>query len=263
MNQETGIEDNIKLYSQAAILIATFFGGPIAAGILMRRNFINLGKESLGRNSLIIGIITTILLFAGIFSFPEDIVDKIPSSIIPAIYTGIIAALIQKYQGRELKRHKHGAGLFYSIWRAIGVGTVCLLIIIGTIFAHIFLEPDNFDEERYESRIEEFQKNEQEALRFYQIIQSRDDMSELIGHLENIGIPAWKRNLAILDELDSMDDLYDELQKQNKLLREYSTLRLEVFRLIRDALIEDVDVFDSRIEQLHSEIERLLDKLNE
>lgn len=36
---------NKKLYSQKGISIATFFGGPLAAGYLIRQNFIALGKE--------------------------------------------------------------------------------------------------------------------------------------------------------------------------------------------------------------------------
>ena len=257
------MKNNISLYSQTAILIATFFGGPIAAGILMRRNFINLGRESLGRNSLIIGIITTILLFAGVLSLPEDIVDKIPNAIIPAIYTAIIAAIIERSMGNELREHKQEAGIFYSIWRAVGVGTVCLLIIIGTILAYVFLPSDNFDAEKYDNSIDEFQKNEQRALQFYQIINSSDDISVLVDHINNVGIQAWRRNLAILDELDGMENIYDYLQEQNKLLREYSNLRIESLQLIKKAIEEDTEEYDNQIDELHIKIELILDVLNE
>ena len=47
-------EKNVKFYSQKAIAIASYFGGPLAAGLLIRRNYINLGMEKEGRYTLII-----------------------------------------------------------------------------------------------------------------------------------------------------------------------------------------------------------------
>jgi hypothetical protein len=35
----------IKLYSKRSISIVTYFGGPFAAGILVRQNYISLGKD--------------------------------------------------------------------------------------------------------------------------------------------------------------------------------------------------------------------------
>ena len=51
MDQHTNmtIRESKELYTQRAIGIATFFGGPLAAGILVRRNFINLGNEQYGK----------------------------------------------------------------------------------------------------------------------------------------------------------------------------------------------------------------------
>ena len=160
ISQETKTECNIKFYSQRAILTATLFGTPLAASILLRRNFINLGKEELGRNTLIIGIISTILIFVGIFSIPEDIIDKIPNFLIPAIYTAIIYFTIEKYQGQELKHHKENDRPFYSIWKAIGIGTVCLLVLFAGVFGYAYLQSDDFYAKKYDNGIEEFNINE-------------------------------------------------------------------------------------------------------
>ena len=164
MNQEINQKDTIELYSQRAISIATYFGGPLAAGILARQNFINLGKEELGKNSLIISIATTILLFVGLFSVPEEIINKVPNVVIPLIYTGIIYLIIEKYQGRELKEHKENNRPFYSAWKAAGIGAVCMLILVGGIFGYAFLSPDDFDTKKYYNGIAEFNKNEENAL---------------------------------------------------------------------------------------------------
>ncbi|MFT7158343.1 MAG: hypothetical protein ACI8Q1_003374 [Parvicella sp.] len=87
--QENNTKD-LRFYSQTAIGMATFIGGPIAAGYLIRENYLSLDQPDKGKKSLIIGIISTVLLFTGIFIIPESIMDKVPNQILPAVYTGII-----------------------------------------------------------------------------------------------------------------------------------------------------------------------------
>ena len=100
------MEEKFKLYSQNAIALATYLGGPLAAGILIRKNSLNLGREKEGSIALIVGVFTTILLFWGIFQIPDLIIDKIPNSLIPAIYTGIIYLIVEKHMEKYLKNIK-------------------------------------------------------------------------------------------------------------------------------------------------------------
>ena len=90
MKEKVNSQKGIKLYSKKAIGIATFIGAPLAVSILIRNNYIELGKNEKGKAALIIGTISTILLFIGIFMIPENIMSKVPNQIIPLIYTGII-----------------------------------------------------------------------------------------------------------------------------------------------------------------------------
>jgi hypothetical protein len=99
-------DEQKQFYSQSAIGIATFFGGPLAAGVLVRRNYITLGNDQYGKHALSIGIIATLLIFGLLFSIPEHIIDKIPNFIFPAIYTAIISFVVEKFQGEDLKKHK-------------------------------------------------------------------------------------------------------------------------------------------------------------
>jgi len=55
IEQENPTQD-IKLYSQKSIGIATFIGGPIAAGYLVMKNFIELDKPDDGKKAFIIGV---------------------------------------------------------------------------------------------------------------------------------------------------------------------------------------------------------------
>jgi hypothetical protein len=136
------MEDTKKLYSQKAIGIATFFGGPLAAGYLVKKNYQSLGLESHGKKAFIIGIVSTLLLFAGVFSIPEHILDKIPNALIPAIYTGIIYLIVERLQGQDLKEPLENGRAFQSAWKAVGVGAISMLILLIFIATTAFIAAD-------------------------------------------------------------------------------------------------------------------------
>lgn len=261
---ESKIENNtkdIKLHSTKAITGATFLGGPLAAGYLISENFKSLNKPDEGRKSLIIGIITTIVLFGGIFMIPEKIIDKIPRQIIPLIYTGIIWGIVEWKQGDLLKNHKENGNSFFSGWRAAGIGFVSLLILGIGIFGYAYLESNNPSNQIYDNKIAEFSKNETESLTFYDNIKAKSNF-RLLSELDNKVIPKWEKNISIIKELNAVDGLSSEMLDQNKTLLKYSELRLEVFLLIKKAISEDTDKYDSQLNRLNLKIDSELEKLN-
>jgi hypothetical protein len=260
MKQETITEKKVELYSQNAISIATFFGGPLAAGILARKNFINLGNEESAKNAIILGVISTVVLFAGIILLPESIMDKIPNSVIPFIYTGIIYLLIEKYQGVALKNHKENNLPFYSAWKATGIGTSCMLIIFGGIFSYVALSPEDFDTQKYDSGIAVFNKNEAQALELFELIENSIP-SKVINHIDMVGIPAWRQNIEILEALDKIEGLHDQFKQQNATLKEYSLLRIDSYELIRKAIAEDSDKYNDQINEINERIDDVLKQL--
>ncbi len=256
---ENQTDDSTNFYSQRAIAIATYLGGPVAAGVLIRRNFINLGKEDYGKYALFIGIISTILLFVGIFSIPEHIIDKIPNVVIPAIYTGIIYLIVDRVQGQELKKHKEKNGQFYSGWKAAGIGAVCMVVIFAGIFGYLFFSPDDFDTAKYDNGIAEFLRNEEKALELFTLFKTAD-IQQAADFISDTGIPAWQKNLQILDELDSIEGLYKEFKDQSQDLREYCKLRIESYQLIRKGITEDTNSYDLQIEEINKKIDEVLKK---
>lgn len=130
-----------KIFTNKAISVATFFGGPIAAGFLISKNYKAFGNNDAARNSIFIGILSTILMFAGIFMIPENIIDKIPQQLIPLIYTAIIAGLVEKLQGQKIKEFLAENGQKASNWQAAGYGLIGLLIIAGFLVVMIFAIP--------------------------------------------------------------------------------------------------------------------------
>ena len=252
---------DIKLHSTKAIGGATFLGGPLAAGYLIKENFNALNKPHEGRKSLIIGIITTIVLFGGIFMVPEKIIDKIPNPVIPLIYTLIILGIVERKQGEILKKHKEYGNPFYSGWRAAGIGFVSLLIIGIGIFGYTYLTTDTELYEKYDIEISKFSKNENETLVFYDHLNTETTYS-LIKELDEKTIPKWRENINIIRNTNSLGNLPSEIIEQNKTLLKYSELRIQAFELFRKAIKEDTDKYSQQLEQIHIEIDKELEKLN-
>ncbi|MGD9994794.1 MAG: hypothetical protein AB7S69_15960 [Salinivirgaceae bacterium] len=130
-----------KVFTNKAISVATFFGGPIAAGLLMAKNFKVFGNETAARNSVFLGIITTALLFAGLFSIPESVMDQIPQSLIPGIYTLVIALLVEKLQGQQIEEFIAAEGTKASNWQAAGYGLLGMLIMGAILVTMVFAIP--------------------------------------------------------------------------------------------------------------------------
>lgn len=72
---------------------------------------------------------------------PENIIDKIPQALIPAIYTLIIAGIVEKMQGQKIKEFLANNGQKASNWQAAGYGFFGLVIITGFLFIIIFVLP--------------------------------------------------------------------------------------------------------------------------
>jgi len=252
---------DLKFYSQKSIGIATFLGGPMAAGYLIRENYRKLEDDQNGNKALIIGIISTILLFAGLFSIPEAIIEKVPNQIIPAIYTGIIYLIVEKIHGKLLNKHEENGNAFYSGWKAAGIGFISCIIMLSGIFGYIYLSTDNEVYEAYEKEISVFTLNETETLKFYDNVHSKSSLS-LVKELSNYVIPKWEENISIVEKTNTLENLPDELRAQNKLLVKYSELRIESFSLLKKAIQKDTDKYDSQLEKIDIQIDKVLEKLN-
>ncbi|MCU0378511.1 MAG: hypothetical protein MUC78_09660 [Bacteroidales bacterium] len=259
------MESSKKFYSQTAITIATYFGGPLAAGYLVKKNYDTLEQPENGKKALIIGIVSTILLFIGIFSIPEPIIDKIPNALIPLIYTGIIYWIVERIHGDILKTHKESGGEFYSGWKAAGIGAIAMVILIAGIFLSLLITGDlsntqlNFDSETYDREIAKFTDNENNAIAVFNVIETQT--SEYLINEFNKALVLWEENLAIVERLNGIENLPKELLDQNTKLLKYCELRIKHNELIVKAISEDTDKYVSEIEDTWSEIDQVLNDL--
>ena len=253
---------DLKLYSLKGIGLATFFGSPLAASILIRSNYIALGKEESGRNALIIGVVSTILLFSSMYIIPESIITKIPNSIIPGVYTFIIYLIVNKLQGSELEDYEADKNKFYSNWRAVGIGLLCTIIILGGLLAYSYKDISNPAYKEYEAELEKFYENEMEAHKFYDHMDSHS-VSALLQELRNTVIPNWRENIRILESTNNIENLPDEMKKRNEKLMEFSELRVETYLLLRKVITEDTDSYNGKLDSLHEKAELLMEEIND
>ena len=256
------METSHKLYSQAAIALATFFGGPFAAALLIRKNCIALGQERWGFNALVLGIITTVLLFGSILMIPEAVLDKIPNALIPAIYTAIIYLIVEKVHGRELRVHKEKDGLFYSNWRAAGIGLVSCVVILTLFLGGIYLGEDNWNSTEYNAKVEQFARNEEEALSLYDILKEKP-AEKAVEFIETTGIPKWKENIELLKAMDALEGIPSEFTAYNELLRNYCQVRIDMYTLIAKTIDEDSESYQEELHKLDKRLEDIMSRLSE
>jgi hypothetical protein len=258
--ENTIIDNKPKLYSHRGISVATFFGAPIAASILVRKNYIELNNKKAGDISLVLGIISTLIIFVGIFLVPENIIDFIPNQLIPLIYTGIIYLVVDKYQGPELKAYEEQGNKFISNWKAFGIGLLTAIIIALPILGLLYVEANDPIIKEYNTQFDEFIENEFIANRFYDNLQL-NPTHQLIDELNNVTIPAWDKNKTILDSLDQIQGISDELITRDQLLREYCDLHIEKLKIIKKALIINTAAYDDDIDELNAKIDQKFERI--
>ena len=134
-------EKSNKVFTNKLISIATFFGGPLAAGFLIAHNYKVFGNTSAARKTIFLGVVFTLLLFSLLYSLPQNSVDKIPSAIIPGIYTAIIAFLVERLQGDKIKEHLINNGPKASGWLAAAYGIMGMVAIVLFLIVIYSIEP--------------------------------------------------------------------------------------------------------------------------
>jgi len=258
------MEENIKLYSNREITIATFFGGPLAAGYLVKKNYQVMGESDKGVMSLVIGIISTTILLAGLLLVPESITDRIHGPLLPIIYTAIISILVNKFQGSFIKAHKENGGSFYSGWKAAGVGAVCMLILMASVALVAFIAGDfstksDFDAVGYDKEVAKFTLNENKAMTVYKVLETANP--EYLKEEFEKGLILWIANRRIIISLNSYSNLPKELQVQNQKLLKYCDLRIQQCRIIIKTITENTDKYGSQLNKVGTNIDEIIEQL--
>jgi hypothetical protein len=122
-----------KLFSVEQITLATFLGAPIAGCLLLAQNYRALGKGDAAWQSLVAGIVSTILLFIIVFLLPENFLGM-------GLAVGSCIGMrqvVKQLQGGAIDNHLKGGGRngSWAVTTVVGLG--CSVIVLGIIFGLI------------------------------------------------------------------------------------------------------------------------------
>lgn len=123
------------LYSPNQIAVATFLGTPIAAAWLAARNFRAMGQAQEVGRTWGFGILLTVVVFAVSTVLP----DRVPNSVLPVAYCLALRALAESKFKSVIDAHISAGGSLGSWWRVVGIGILCLLIVVVVMIAVMFL----------------------------------------------------------------------------------------------------------------------------
>jgi len=129
-----------KLYTENAIRVATFLGGPLVAGYLIADNYKQLGETRQVRKTWLITIVSTVIIFVIAWYLPDDF----PHLIVPIAYTVGVYYLVERLQGAKIKAHVAAGGMTWSMGRAVLVSVVGLVIMVAIIFGGLLLMDQSF-----------------------------------------------------------------------------------------------------------------------
>lgn len=262
-NEHKGIDmepQSQMFYSEQQILSGTIFGGPLAGGIFLRRNFINLGQKKAGQTTLIAAILIEILFVFGVvaISLAKPNLTN-PALLFVVIYTALAYFIVRKYQSPTLAKHYKERSEFYPAGQYLKILFSCLLINVVLVI-NVYLLNDNFDTEKYDANFAEYTKNEEEALQPLKMLEENKPVEEVAAVIKNTAIPLWNNNLKILDKMDKVTGIPELYIKQNKLLRGYTKLRIEHYDILAKAITENTNQYD---EQAQSLVDKILDMIKQ
>ena len=135
------------IYKNLHIHLATLIGGPLGTTWLLAENFKKLGHPEKVRKTWIWGILALIFLLVLSFLIPDD--WKIPNFVFPVICLGIASQVTKTTQGPAIQQHLSEGGAIYSLWRAFGIGLICLLITLVVVVAILFFTGHPLFDESY------------------------------------------------------------------------------------------------------------------
>jgi len=124
-----------RVYSARQISVATFLGGPLAAGWLFHRNYVVLGDRSLAERPLWIGLVSTVGLLAVGFLLPPHF----PSVLLPILSVAAAQALATWCFKEPYEKRSANGGASGSWWMVVGISLISLLAIVGMVFAIVSL----------------------------------------------------------------------------------------------------------------------------
>lgn len=253
--EEKGTYLHRTFYGKGSILLAMLIGGPIAGGILIRRNFIHFEKPNKGTIALVVTSLWTVPLFF----IPGDIAEKIPGYLIFIIYNLIVLVWVLRIQGPALDLHKKAGGAFYAIWKAAGHGVLGLCILIIGQFLMFSWPSETYNVDPYFRLTDQIVRSGRAAVTFPKPSTNK----QLVIFIKETSIPTWEKNLLNIEKLKEMEastpEKFSWLKKSmvsgNTSLQKFNEMKLKTHKLLLKSIEENTDKYDQEIKRINDEWE--------
>ncbi len=131
-----------KLYTEKQVSASAFLGGPLPAGILIYKNLIRLGKEKEAYVTLATTLILSVGLVFALIRTPENIIDKIPNQLFPAIWGLLILAIYHVLFAHLAKKELKSKGAIESNWNVAGITVFGTILFLAVAIIIAMFEPD-------------------------------------------------------------------------------------------------------------------------
>jgi hypothetical protein len=123
-----------KMFSPTQTWLAAYLGGPLVATYMIRKNFLALGRAPQARNTLIYGLLLSLLVILVLPFVPE----KTPNFVIPVLYAAVaqyVTATHQLTKKQILASSDYG---FQSNWKVLLVSLLGVLLFLAAAFPWIY-----------------------------------------------------------------------------------------------------------------------------
>lgn len=141
-----------KIYTERAIYLGTFLGGPLVSGYCIANNYKVFNEPEKARKTWIYAIIATVIILGGALLISS--IDKFPNQLIPLIYAGIAYYLVKAYQRAQINTYVDSGGQVYSWWRTILIAIIGCIVTILPLYLYIVLssgiaQTKNYSDEQF------------------------------------------------------------------------------------------------------------------
>ena len=134
------------LYTERAISGGTFLGGPLAGTYLIAHKFRAMGKETEARNSLVVGILATVMVTPLMLLIPDRFIPESLARMLHVLWLIPAYYVVKHYQGDDINRHLLSGGKKGSAWNAAGIGLVGAIVLLVYAFCIVWAATPSISE---------------------------------------------------------------------------------------------------------------------
>ena len=126
-----------KIYSEKAVSVGTFLGGPLVAGYMMAKNYRAFHESGNGRKCWLYAALATSMFFGALLFIPG--LEKLPRLTWPLVETALASFLVHRLQDKKIESHLSAGGQTYCWGRTIAVALIgCAVTVIFLFIVLLF-----------------------------------------------------------------------------------------------------------------------------